>query len=293
MRQRNAIDAAVNVTGGMTGCAVGKNRVAPDGAVGKTSRMGQEKRNTICFVVDDAETNVVGFCYRVWAAGTSFYIKIRNIDLAVKISVHGPDPRHGGTGAFKLGLDASAAGAAHETLSWHLEPGAKMGWFPGVDLGDSVTHLARFRIPWNTLQRGAPSAPLPTTSSSIGRHFRVAAPAVLHAADIDLYLSENGVPYWPDAEQRRRDNSAMGPLTNNAGQILTAAYTHRSLWRDPDVAAKEATTGQFSGPLGRYLSSNLDPSGFLWIREIVAPASMFRRYDAEEMRTFTQVSPYR
>ncbi|MFC9250000.1 hypothetical protein [Amycolatopsis thailandensis] len=254
--------------------------------------MGQDKRNSICFVVDDNQTNVVSFCYRVWAAGTSFYIKTRNLDLATKISVHGPDPHHGGSGGFKLGLDASAANTAHETHGWRFEPGASLGWFPGVGLGDGITHVARFRIPWSTLQRGAPSAPWPTTSSSIGRHCRVAAPPVLYAADIDLYLSDNGKPYWPDVEQRHRDNSAMGPLTNKAGQILTAASTHRCLWQDPGTAEDEATTRKFSGPRGRSLSTNLDESGFLWIREVVAPVSMFRRYEAEELQQFTRVAPF-
>jgi hypothetical protein len=234
----------------------------------------------------------VSFCYRVWAAGTSFYIKIRNIDLAAKVSVHGPDPRHGGAGGFKLGLDASAAHTAAETHGWHIEPGARMGWFRGVDLGDGVMHVVRFRIPWSTLQRGAPSAPWPTMSSKIGRHCRVKAPAVLYAADIDLYLSNNGTPYWPDVEQRLRDNSAMGPLTNKAGQILTAASTRRCLWRDSDTAEEEATTKRFSGPRVRSFSSNLDKSGFLWIREVVMPESMFRRYEAEELGAFTQISPF-
>ncbi len=53
------------------------------------------------------------------------------------------------------------------------------------------------------------------------------APGQLHAADVDLYLSDKGAPYWPDAEQVRRDNSAMGPLTKRGRPDTQSVSTYQ------------------------------------------------------------------
>jgi hypothetical protein len=246
--------------------------------------MSPAKDNAICFLVHSAENNVVSYCYRVWAAGTSFYIKLRGIEISVKVSVHGPDPRPDLKPGFKFAIDNSAADKAHEISVWRFEPGAQMGWFPGVMVGDQAVHLARIRIPWSALQRGVPSGPVPPISSSIGLHGKLRPPTIFDAVDVDLYLSESGSPYWPDVEKVKRDNAGMGPLTNAAGQYLTAVCTHRSVWRDQHTAAHDALTSQFDGPLGRTLAVNLDESGFLWIRELIAPTSMLRQHSADELR---------
>jgi hypothetical protein len=249
--------------------------------------MSRAKDNAICFLVHSAENNVVSYCYRVWAAGTSFYIKLRDIETSVKISVHGPDPRPNLTPGFKFALDGSAADKAHESSVWRFEPGTQMGWFPGVAVGDQAVHLARIRVPWSAMQRGAPSGPSPSTSSSIGFHGKLQAPKIFSAVDVDLYLSESGGPYWPDVEQVRRNKAGMGPLKNAAGQHLTAVCTHRSLWRDQDTAEHEALTRQFDGPLVRTLAVKPDQSGFLWARELITPTSMLRQYSADELREVT------
>jgi hypothetical protein len=61
----------------------------------------------ICFVCFGKEAGVFSYTYRLWAQGTSFYFKARNLTTAIKASVHGPDPRHGQPG-FKLALDGAA-----------------------------------------------------------------------------------------------------------------------------------------------------------------------------------------
>jgi hypothetical protein len=60
----------------------------------------------------------------------SFYIKNRGIDLGMKISVHGPDPRYDKPG-FKFGLDGGAASLVHDSVAWHFDEGAQMS--PGLN----------------------------------------------------------------------------------------------------------------------------------------------------------------
>src|SRR5690625_2039009 len=54
------------------------------------------------YVVCGSGRRQVGFAYRVWSSGTSFYLKplVRGCE-GVKISLHGPDPRPGLTPMFK------------------------------------------------------------------------------------------------------------------------------------------------------------------------------------------------
>ncbi len=76
----------------------------------------------MCFVAFNRNTRVASFGYRIWASRTSFYIKPRDIDFDIKISVHGPDPRYDQPG-FKFGLDGSAAALVHERSAWRFEDG--------------------------------------------------------------------------------------------------------------------------------------------------------------------------
>lgn len=254
--------------------------------------MGAEKHNAICFLVHSDENHVTSFCYRVWARNTSFYVKTRGVSNNIKISLHGPDPRPEITEpGFKVAIDGSVAAVARENTLWHFEPDAHIGWFPGAAVTDQATHVARIRVPWSSLQLGAPSAPRPEVSSRLSLHGKLQAPQIYSAVDVDLYSSDAGTPYWPDYEQVQRDNAGIGPLTNGAGQFLTAVVTHRSVWRDPATAELDALAKNFGGPRKRTLSFNRDDSGFLWIRELVMPASMLRTYSEDELREATRIPP--
>jgi hypothetical protein len=108
-----------------------------------------------------------------------------------------------------------------------------------------------------------------------------------------LFLSDNGTPYWPDADQVDQDNAGMGPLKNENGQLLTAVSFRRSLWRDVNTAAEEELAQQYDGPRQRTLVVQRDDSGFLWLRELVAPVAMLRRYGADELRDAAAGLPQR
>ncbi|MBE8516013.1 hypothetical protein ILP97_00465 [Amycolatopsis sp. H6(2020)] len=246
----------------------------------------------MALVVFNRDTRVASFGYRIWASRTSFYIKNRDIDLGVKISVHGPDPRHDQPG-FKFGVDGKAASLLHDSVAWRFEEGAQMGWFPGAEVVSGVRHLVRIRFTWNSFQHGSPSGPQPSTSKEVGQHLLIEAPPLLKAADIDLYLSDTGKPYWPNEQKARRDNATLGPLENDAGQILTAVSWRRSLLNDPATAELEALAKPYGGPRIRTLASNRDETGFLWVREVIAPQAMLRKYDETELRAATAIPPQR
>lgn len=52
------------------------------------------------------------------------------------------------------------------------------------------------------------------------------------AWDIDFVVAY-GEPYWPDPDESQRDNSRIGPPSNDAGMWLTATSYHRSQDQDP------------------------------------------------------------
>ncbi|QUH00065.1 hypothetical protein HUO13_03885 [Saccharopolyspora erythraea] len=240
-----------------------------------------QPEDTICFVTYSAANRTVSYTYRVWARGTSFYLKVRNLPGGLKISAHGPDLRYARPG-FKLGIDGSTLDQAHENTLWRFE-GETLGWFSGAPAGRHSRHLVRVRVPWSVMQRGAKSGPLPTLAKK-ARHAKLEAPRIMSACDVDIYLSDNGQPYWPDQHAVERDNSGMGPLFNTAGQALTAVCTHRSMWRDPMTAELEERTKGYTGSLGRTLAVQKDPTGFIWICERLLPQSFLRLHSAEEIR---------
>ncbi len=70
---------------------------------------GTQLPAAIAFLVRDASHNVMGYCWRLWWGRTSFYLKPRYVPLpGLKVSMHGPDARHGGLGGFKVDYDHDA-----------------------------------------------------------------------------------------------------------------------------------------------------------------------------------------
>ncbi len=189
----------------------------------------------LAFLVRDASRNVMGYCWRLWWARTSFYLKPRYVPLSgLKVSMHGPDARHGGLGGFKVDYDQralpgarSAGGVAvarHDMLP---------SWFAGQPVANGrAVHVARIRHPWLMFNRGAPSAPMPTVPKGdvVGRV--IPAPDQMYAVDIDLYVCTRK-PFWPNEAEVRAANAALGPLRNEAGQYLTGVVYHRSVLRSP------------------------------------------------------------
>jgi len=235
--------------------------------------------------------------WRFWANRTSFYVKARNSAMgAIKVSLHGPDDRPTvGAPHFRYGFDRSVtdrSGALHAD-------GFEERRFPGERINDHVRRVLRIRVPWDMLQPGVPSG-LGKTSLTRGMEGGVVNyPSVGYAVDLDVFLS-NRTPYWPaSAAQMARDNAGFGPYRNEAGQYLTIASIHRSMFRhpSPDSAQTIPPMNRADAVRGAYfgIEDDADPeNAYPWIvesmmsRRALADVESYRRPLPVRPRPFTR-----
>jgi hypothetical protein len=182
--------------------------------------------------VGDQGTRIAGYSWRLWAGGTSFYIKPRYRPMcALKISLHGPragDDRPGFKVAIEGGAIASALAAGGAFVS-NL-PNGRL-WFPGRPAQDGAQAAITIRSTWDLFQPGVPSAPTQGNLPHGAQGLRVPAPTrVLEATDVDLYV-RHGAPYWPDEQQARRDNACLPAIRNEADQYLSGVVVRRNSLR--------------------------------------------------------------
>lgn len=252
-----------------------------------------EPIKVLSFVVtdrrDDGLAQYLSFNWRIWAHGTSFYMKVNHPSMSeMKISLHGPDPRPDKTPFFRLGPDSSFS--ANEDVQYgSLFAGAQSGWpitFTGQRITSRVRRVIRFSFSSEMFTEGAPNG-LPVSLSKgakkLGQHARFTVP--LDAGlFVDLYIADPGVdPYWQDKEETRAANAGVGPIVNDAGQTLTvvANKTTSPHRRDPnwqqvsDDDIKEIAAGKTI----RAIALNSDDNGLLWITEKIAPADFGPDYD--------------
>ena len=111
-------------------------------------------------LVANEDRNMFSFAWRIWAGGTSFYIKCATPKSPFKLSLHGPDPRHRWHG-FKLDLDGpQTASSGYFTV----KPGWLPAIFPGKEVAPDVSLAFRLRVPWDVFDQPGPPPPaeLPT-----------------------------------------------------------------------------------------------------------------------------------
>lgn len=207
-----------------------------------------------------------GLTWRVWSAGTSFYIKTREPGLAEsKVSLHGPDPRHARPG-FKFGRDTSVVGrpaAAVNTgdpLPW---------WFPGKDDANNLTHAIRICVPADTLVGGTPNGGEPGTVRSRMFAGLLEAPPAGSSAMLDLYVSP-GPPEFPNHQQLDQLHALHGPVVNTAGQYLSGVT--RIVPDDRlDLSHLQRDTPEPESPAdaARGVQVAIDGDGVLWLVERV------------------------
>jgi hypothetical protein len=217
-------------------------------------------QQVIKLLVANQDRSVFSFGWRVWARSTSFYIKGTNSDFGLKLSLHGPDPRHAWHG-FKLAFDGTSTASSSYTVT---TPGWLPVIFPGKEVAPDVSLAFRLRVPWDVFnQAGAPPpAELPTGQQG----FIATAPPAPGAADIDFYVSSVG-PYWPNRAQAARDNALLGPLTNKSGQHLTAVSYRRSLLTTPTPPSLLGRQPANVEDRIRGLGGTIDDDGVLWMVE--------------------------
>lgn len=239
---------------------------------------GMDGAKAVTFVVHNKRNNVTGFAWRIGAGRTSFYIKPQHISMsAMKVSLHGPDERHPKGPFFRFGVDRSAADQATAAGGrWWGTPPEPL-YFSGRPIKPGVRLAVRFSVGWSMFATGTPSAPTPVISKSSTLSARMDSPRLLRAVHTDLYISERNEPYWPDEAATRRANAGMGPIINDAGQILTAVNTQVQIDKEPDPF--HVRQGNFSDePIrsearARALAVDVDTTGLLWICEKLVPHS--------------------
>lgn len=215
-------------------------------------------------LVGSREPLQLGYVWRVWARSTSFYLKPRHsANRFLKISLHGPDPRHRSPG-FKLAMDGDTPRADKPTVI--ATPGFLPCWFPGEEVQPGVRRIARIRTTWDLFGPGVPTAP---SAGEVGKGFQGALidpPPAGYASDLDLFVSERR-PFWPNEAEARKKNAALGPLVNTAGEYLTGASIRRSVLAEPAPDSESAMHPASSGDTVRGLHASIDPRGFVWLCE--------------------------
>ena len=125
--------------------------------------MKGEAPKALYFIVADKQRRICGYTWRIGWGNTSFYIKSTYKPMsALKISLHGPDPRHKRPG-FKIAVDEPAVSGAKNAGGGVYFGSAAVSpqWFSGHRISNDVTHVITFRTTWDLFVSGSPSAPGP------------------------------------------------------------------------------------------------------------------------------------
>lgn len=138
--------------------------------------------------------------------------------------------------------------------------------FPGRQIAQDATLVARFRWTWDACHRLGPAPPPGDLNADAVGLAVPPPPDPGDAVDLDLVVSTKR-PFWPDETRARRNNACLGPLRNEAGDWLTGVAVKR---RAGHYAPPERAVGP--RPAGRddemrALGSAVDPTGFLWLIE--------------------------
>lgn len=212
----------------------------------------------------------LGYTWRIWESGTSFYLKSRIAGMKhLKLSVHGDDPRHPSGGGYKLAMDTEEA--FNDDLRTGRIIGRRSGawpiWFPGRRVNEYATLVARLRWTHEATSRlGA--APDPGSLKSNAKGLAVPPPSAPgFASDVDLIVSE-GRPYWKEEPKARRDNACLGPLQNPPTDLwLTGTVVQRFIphYQHPVEALGPRPVDRDDQVRG--VAAAVDPTGFLWLIE--------------------------
>jgi hypothetical protein len=229
-------------------------------------------------LVANKDRNVFSFGWRIWAGGTSFYIKCITPLSPFKLSLHGPDPRHRWHG-FKLDLDGPQTAS-----SGYLT--AKPDWlpaiFPGKEVSPDASLAFRLRVPWDVFDQPGPPPPADLPTGQQG--YIAVVPPAPQAADFDFYVSSTA-PYWPNRTQAARDNAMLGPLTNESGQHLTVVSYRRNVLitrTPPKVLGRQPAN---VADRIRGLGGGVDDDGVLWMVEQWLSVSALATGDPEAVST--------
>jgi hypothetical protein len=239
---------------------------------------GLDEHSAIEFLMATNDgTAIDGWHWLIEWTTTSFYIKSMNPAIqAMKVSMHGPDPRpqHRGREHFRFDLERTnrdrAARAVAAGARWLSDPSELPHYFEGRKVNDNVKLLVRFSVGHDAYVAGAPAAggsdwPVQDAMKGI-----VPLPLEGRVRHVDIFLSDDGSPYWPNEDKVRATRSGLGYIRNSLNWCLSAVVFDRRFDDEPDPCGDlrgDTPVSQCS----RGLASTVDETSLLWLCEKLIP----------------------
>ena len=222
-------------------------------------------------------TAIDGWHWLIEWTTTSFYIKSKNPAVqAMKVSMHGPDPRpqHRGREHFRFDLERTnqdrAARAVAAGARWLTDTSELPHHFEGREVNDNVKLIVRFSVGHDAYVAGAPAAGGSDWPEQEAMKGIVPLPAEGRVSHVDIFLSDNGEPYWPDEDKVRATRSGLGFIRNSLDWCLSAVVFDRPVDYQPDPCGDlrgDTPVSQCS----RGLASTVDETSLLWLCEKLIP----------------------
>lgn len=255
--------------GGRGGCLAAVRMLERTSSVMYLGVVVRQLPRALYVTVGHSTTGPVGFTWRLWSSGTSFYLKARTSNLRhLKLSFHGDDPRHPQGGGFKLGMDTEAG--YREDIDTGRILSSRTGqwpiWFPGTEIGKNATLVGRLRWTWDACTRlGRGPYPGDLKKDAIGLVVP-APPEPGYAVDVDLIVSSEK-PFWIEEQSARAENACLGPLRNNSGQWLTGTAVKRFAPHYPPPTTAIGPRPRSKTDQVRAVGAAVGPEGFVWLLE--------------------------
>jgi hypothetical protein len=239
---------------------------------------GMDQHTAIEFFMATTDgTAIDGWHWLIEWTTTSFYIKSMNpAAQLMKVSMHGPDPRpqHRGKEHFRFDVERTNQDRADRAVEtggrWLTDTGELPFYFEGYKINDHARLIVRFSAGHDAFMPGAPAAggsdwPLENAMKGL-----VPVPTEGSVVHVDLFLSDNGEPYWPNEEAVRAARAGLGFIKNSLGWCLSAVIYSR------DFDAKPDPCGDYRGETpvdrcARGIAAAVDETGVLWLCENLIP----------------------
>jgi hypothetical protein len=197
-----------------------------------------------------------------------------------KVSIHGPDDRYPGLSHNRydvirtpdLEVDQRAADrATRDGGRWLTDPSQLPIIFEGRQINDQTAHIVRFGAGHDAFAAGAPAAggsDWPKEKADM--RGIVPVPTEGQVRHIDVYLSYNGEPYWPDEEAIRAAQAGVGFVRNSLDWCLSAVIATRPATDENDPSGGLRGETPVDQCL-RGIATGVDETGFLWLCETLVP----------------------
>lgn len=210
---------------------------------------------------------------------TSFYIKAMTLATQLlKVSLHGPDPRpqHVGKAHFRVALERRNQDRVEKAVgaggSWLYDVEGLPMRFDGQQLNEHAKLIVRFSTGPETFLPGAPPAGYADWPKDNAMKGILPLPEEGRVRHVDVFLSDNGEPYWPDPDKVRATQSGLGYIRNSLDWCLSAVVFDRPANYLPDPVGD--TRGDVSvSQCNRRLVPHVDENSLLWLSEKLIPRS--------------------